>query len=169
MARQPNLPPAMHASGVQREGALVRTHPCMMGGSYAGPMAETPLHRDLVASLISHIALGEAAITRVAGRPGHPDPDAIGRHEPDVLALTQGGVLVIGEAKTGPDLDEPTAREQIEDFSRAIGPNGEKATFWLCVPVEYAEQARAAIEAHADQHYRVDMLTVAGLSQHAGR
>ena len=76
---------------------------------------------------------------------------------------------MIGEAKIGPDLQEPRAQEQIADFSRAIGPNGEKATFWLCVPVEYAEQAQAAIEAHADQHYRVDVLRVAGLSPDAAR
>lgn len=85
-------------------------------------MPETALHRDLVASLIRHVALGEAAVTHVAGRVEHPDPYAVGRHEPDVLAVTKLGVLVIGEANTGPDLEEPTAREQIEDFSRASGP-----------------------------------------------
>jgi hypothetical protein len=127
-------------------------------------MSESPLHRDLGAYLISHIAMGEAAITHVAGRIEHPDPYAIGRHEPDILALTEGGVLVIGEAKTEPDLEELTAQEQIADFSRAIGPNGEKATFWLCVPAEYGDAAQAAIEAHADQHYRVGVVTVAGLS-----
>lgn len=76
---------------------------------------------------------------------------------------------MIGEAKTGPDLEEPTAQEQIADFSRALGPNGEKATFWLCVPVEYADAAQAAIAGYADEHYRVDVLTVAGLSPDAGR
>lgn len=48
-------------------------------------------------------------------------------------------------------------------------PNREKATFWLCVPVEYEDAAEAAIAAHADQHYRVGVLTVAGLLPDAGR
>lgn len=121
-------------------------------------MSETDLHRDLVASLLSHIA-GSCVVTHVAGRAEFPDPYPIGRHEPDVIAEA-GGVLIIGEAKTGSDLDEDRAAEQIADFSAAASPNGEKATFWLCVPEQSREVALDAIAAYGDPHYRTDVLGV---------
>ncbi len=71
-----------------------------------------------------------------------------------------GGVLIIGEAKTGSDLDEDRAAEQIADFSAAASPNGEKATFWLCVPEQSREVALDAIAAYGDPHYRTDVLGV---------
>ncbi len=98
-------------------------------------------------------------VTHVARRPEFPGPYAIDRHEPDVIAEANG-VLIIGEAKIGPDLDEDRAVEQIADFSSATGPNGEKATFWLCVPEEWREVALDAIAAHGDPHYRTDVLGV---------
>jgi hypothetical protein len=121
-------------------------------------VSETDLHRDLVASLLSHIA-GSCVVTHVAGRPEFPDPYAIGRHEPDVIAEANG-VLIVGEAKIGPDLEDARAAEQIADFSAAGGPNGEKATFWLCVPEEWRAAALDAIAVHGDPHYRTDVLGV---------
>lgn len=70
------------------------------------------------------------------------------------------GVLIIGEAKIGPDLEEDRAAQQVADFSAARGRNGEKATFWLCVPEEWREVALDAIAAHGDPHYRTDVLGV---------
>lgn len=127
-------------------------------GQYAGIVSETDLHRDLVASLLSHIA-GSCVVTHVAGRSEFRDPYPIGRHEPDVIAEADG-MLIVGEAKIGPDLDEDRAVEQIADFSTAGGPNGEKATFWLCVPEQWREVALDAIAAHGDPHYRTDVLGV---------
>jgi hypothetical protein len=121
-------------------------------------VSETDLHRDLVALLLSHIS-GSCVITHVAGRSEFPDPYAIGRHEPDVIAEANG-VIIIGEAKIGPDLEEARAAEQIADFSAARGQNGEKATFWLCVPEDWRSTALDSIAAHGDPHYRTDVLGV---------
>ena len=126
------------------------------GAVYAGRVSETQLHRDLVALLISHIA-GSCVVTHVAGRAEFPDPYAIGRHEPDVITEVDD-LLIVGEAKIGPDLEEDRAAEQITDFTAAIGPNGEKATFWLCVPDEWRDAALDAMAAHGDPHYRTDEL-----------
>ena len=125
-------------------------------------MPESPLHGDLVASLMSHIASNLTVVTHAAGYPSLPDPYKIGRHEPDLIA-NANGVLIIGEAKIGEDLDEERCREQIEDFCNAIGPNGEKAAFCLCVPGGWTDAAWAAIDASGQRHYRVDVLPVNGL------
>ena len=123
-------------------------------------VSETPLHGDLVASLMSAIATDLASVTHVAGRREYPDPPAVGRHEPDVYVLTDEGLLVLGEAKIGPDLDDQHAREQIEDFSQARGANGERAMFWLCVPAGWTDAAWKAIDNCGERHHRVDVLTV---------
>jgi hypothetical protein len=92
-----------------------------------------------------------------------PDPEKVGRHEPDLRA-TSYGQTIIGEAKVGPDLDEPTSQEQLADFSRHVGDNGERATFWLCVPEGWREVAKSAIlAAGGEVHDRVEILTVGGL------
>jgi hypothetical protein len=128
-------------------------------------MSESLLHRDLVASLLSAVASKVAAITHAAGRNEYPDPPKVGRHEPDLYLLTEDGLLVLGEAKTGPDLDDERTQEQIQDFCAAIGPNGERATFWLCVPEGWTDAAWEAINKHGDRHYRVDVLTANRLRQ----
>ena len=126
-------------------------------------MSESPLHGDLVAALMHRIADSLTVITHAVGYPSLPDPYKIGRHEPDLIA-NANGVLIIGEAKTGEDLDEERSREQIGDFCNAIGPNAEKAAFWLCVPDNWADAARAEIDASGQGHYRVEVLPVKGLA-----
>jgi hypothetical protein len=128
-------------------------------------MSETLLHDDLVASLLSAIASNVAAVTRAAGRREYPDPPKVGRHEPDLYLLTDDGLLVLGEAKVGPNLSEERAHEQIEDFCTAVRPNGERATFWLCVPEGWTDAAREAIDNYGERHRRVDVLTVKGLER----
>jgi hypothetical protein len=112
---------------------------------------------------MSHIADTLTDVTHAVGYPSLSDPYKIGRHEPDLIA-NANGQLIIGEAKTGEDLDEERSREQIVDFCNAIGPNGEKATFWLCVPGGWTDAAWAQIDASGQRHERVDVLTVNGLA-----
>jgi hypothetical protein len=126
-------------------------------------MPESSLHGDLVASLMHRIVDNLTVVTHAVGYPSLPDPYKIGRHEPDLIA-TSNGQLIIGEAKTGEDLDEERSQEQIEDFCNAIGPNGQRATFWLCVPGGWTDAAWAQIDASGHRHDRVDVLTVNGLA-----
>ena len=124
---------------------------------------QSPLHHSLVSSLVSHLATANCEVTHAAGVGTLDDPPRVGRHEPDVLAES-AGQMIIGEAKVGPDLEQPTSREQLADFSTQIGPNGERATFWLCVPEGWRELAHQAIrDAGGELHERVDVLTVKGL------
>lgn len=104
-------------------------------------MAESDLHRDLVASLLSAIASNVAGVTHAAGRSEYTDPPKGGRHEPDLYVVTDDGLMVLGEAKTEPDLSEESSQEQIQDFSTAKGPNSERATFWLWVPDGWTDAA----------------------------
>lgn len=124
-------------------------------------MSETPLHSDLVASLLSYLAGIEGSVTHVAGHPGYPDPPRIGRHEPDLYLVSPTGRTVIGEAKTGPDLAGEVSREQLVDFSTHRDEDGERVAFWLCVPKGWAAQARLAVaDAGGETHYRFDVLEV---------
>ena len=108
-------------------------------------MAETPQHKGRVAGLIDWMKRQGASVTHAAGGTGLPDPYAIGRHEPDVLAM-KNGVLWIGEAKIGTDLGTKTAQEQFVDFSNRHMTNSTKpCPFVLCVPKGYEARARQAV------------------------
>lgn len=127
-------------------------------------MSESPVHQDLVASLLSHLAVGVGAVTHVAGNLAYPDPPKIGRHEADLYLVLKDGHEVIGEAKTGPDLDDPTSAEQLADFSAHRDGAGERAALWLCVPKGWRQAALDALVGSGGEiHYRVDVLEVEGL------
>lgn len=119
-------------------------------------MSESPLHRDLVSLLVSAIARDHAEVSQAAGASLLPDPPAIGRHEPDALARGLSQTLIIGEAKTGPDLFEEVSQEHFYDFTHHLDEQtGELAAFVLIVPAgwrEEAERALAAADADPDRY-----------------
>jgi hypothetical protein len=80
-------------------------------------MAESPTHRERVASLVGWMQQEGVAVTHASGGLEFPDPYKIGRHEPDAIG-TKDGVVWIGEAKIGSDLYDQTSQEQFADFSR---------------------------------------------------
>jgi hypothetical protein len=125
-------------------------------------MSETELHRDLVAWLVSYTAGEYGEVTHVAGRNEYPDPYAIGRHEPDLIAESADGFVIIGEAKIGEDLDAEGSQEQLADFSTAVDPETEeRAVFLLCVPVGWVQTAEQTIvDAGGELHDRVMVLGV---------
>ncbi len=102
-----------------------------------------------------------AVVTHVARQPEFPDPGPIGRHEPDLLGRTPGGGLVVGEAKTGADLEDDQTREQLRDYSMTVGPDGSRAIFLLAVPVSSVEAAKEAIlDAGGELHEGVRVLGI---------
>lgn len=99
--------------------------------------------------MLSKIATGHCEVTHAAGTLTLDDPPKIGRHEPDALGKGMSGTPVIGEAKTGPDLFELRALEQLYDFTHHE-ENGEWAALVLVVPKGFrADAERALAEAGA--------------------
>lgn len=108
-------------------------------------MAESQLHKERVAALVGWLRSKGVEVTQASGGLSLPDPESVGRHEPDACGY-KDGVLWIGEAKTGSDLGDPTSREQFEDFSnRQMKSTQDACPFILCVPPGYSEDARQAV------------------------
>lgn len=53
-----------------------------------------------------------------------PEPYKIGRHEPDIIAKDQYGLIIIGEAKTSDDITSDRSQEEYLDFSSRIMSEG---------------------------------------------
>lgn len=122
-------------------------------------MAESPQHKERVAGLVDWMRRQGANVTHAAGGQALPDPYAVGRHEPDALAM-KDGVLWIGEAKVGTDLGAETSREQLKDFSqRQMTQSRKPCPFILCVPKGYDGHARQAVLAAGGS--RADLTVIA--------
>ena len=108
-------------------------------------MAESQLHKERTAALVKWLRGQGVEVTQASGGLSLPDPEKVGRHEPDACGY-RNGVLWIGEAKTGNDLSDPTSQEQFEDFSnRQMTSTKEACPFILCVPPGHSESARQAV------------------------
>lgn len=81
------------------------------------------LHQRLVNALISAFQNKGYSILRAVGGV-YPDPYKIGRHEPDIIAKDNNGLLIIGEAKISEDLQAERSKEQLLDFSNRIMSEG---------------------------------------------
>jgi len=78
-------------------------------------------HQKLVAALITHFRtkLGYKIIS--ASYENFNEPEKQGRHEPDIIAMDNNGVLHIAEAKASyEDIFSETAKEQFIDFSNRV-------------------------------------------------
>jgi len=53
---------------------------------------------------------------------GYDEPEAHGRHEPDIVARDSDEILHLAEAKLGEDLSSSTTEEQFLDFSNRVMP-----------------------------------------------
>lgn len=81
------------------------------------------LHQRLVNALLSAFQNKGYSILRAVGGV-YPDPYKIGRHEPDIIAKDNNGLLIIGEAKISEDLQAERSKEQLLDFSNRIMSEG---------------------------------------------
>jgi len=80
-------------------------------------------HQRLVNLLISAFQKEGYIILRATGG-NFPEPYKIGRHEPDIIATEQSGLIIIGEAKTEDDINGSQSQEQYLDFSNRIMSEG---------------------------------------------
>lgn len=108
-------------------------------------MAESSAHKERVAALVGWMGSQGVTVSQAAGGMPLPDPEKIGRHEPDAIG-TKDGVVWIGEAKIGDDLTAPTSQEQLADFSnRQMQDTGTSCPFILCVPKGLGVEAEQAV------------------------
>jgi hypothetical protein len=105
---------------------------------------ESDLHRLLVRSLMSTLALQLGSITH-ADDGALPLPLTVERHRPDLAGLTATGDLFLGEAKLGPELFEDHTQEQLADFL-GYAPDGIPVTLHLIVPAGWRTTAEAAAQ-----------------------
>jgi len=99
---------------------------------------ESPEHADLLQMMLNHYKDQEYRILEAAAD-GYPEPNAIGRHEPDALVRQPDGLLRICEVETGLDgFADETTTEQFKDFSNRVmrdGPQkGQQVPFDIAVP-----------------------------------
>lgn len=109
---------------------------------------KTVTHDGIVVGLVGYCK-GKGWVVDTAALPGYTEPPKIGRHEPDMTGRNQGGVVIIGEAKTGEgDLGTAHSREQYQDFSsREMVKTKTPCPFYVCVPKEHkAELERVLAE-----------------------
>jgi len=98
----------------------------------------TQLHQRIVVALVRYFEQQGWKVTAAACQ-GYPDPQKVGRHEPDAVARDKRRVILYGEAKTGNgDLDTQHSREQYHDFSsRCMREAGISCPFYICVPARH--------------------------------
>lgn len=92
------------------------------------------------------------------------EPFAIGRHEPDLIARDSSGLLIVGEAKTGADLDTQRSREQFVDFSSRIMSEGilkgKEIPFHIIVPEENSARLRQILASLGLSHKIGSRITI---------
>ena len=93
-------------------------------------------HQKLVEALIKALK-GKGYEILNADNKDYPSLEKLGRHQPDIVAKTPEGLIIIGEAKTSNDIISERAKEQYWDFSArqmAEGPlKGQNVEFHIIV------------------------------------
>ncbi|HUK26847.1 MAG TPA: hypothetical protein VLV31_00370 [Candidatus Acidoferrales bacterium] len=99
--------------------------------------AERYEHQNLIMDLIDRFEDGGLKIVKAAFV-GFDAPYKIGRHAPDIIAMNNEGLLVIGEAKCCNELDSQETMERFQDFSNFTATpkegKSEPAIFHIIVP-----------------------------------
>jgi hypothetical protein len=122
---------------------------------------ESDLHRALVRSLMSTLALQDGPITH-ADDGALPLPMTVGRHRPDLAGRSATGDLFLGEAKLGPELFEDHTQEQLADFI-GYAPDGIPVALHLIVPAGWRPAAEAAAQQAGGATERLVVHELSGL------
>ncbi len=120
-------------------------------------------HKILVGALVKAFK-GEGFTISKADYEQYPRPNAIVRHEPDIIAYTPNGLVVIGEAKTAGDLSSQNSKEQFIDFSSQVmasGPlKGQGVPFHIIVNKEVVNDLRAVLNSLGLQSKMGDIIII---------
>lgn len=105
-------------------------------------------HQNLVDVLVKAL-INEGYVIENADSGSYQRPTTIGRHEPDIIAKTSNGLIIIGEAKIREDLNGEISKEQFIDFSSRIMASGllkgQAVPFHIVVKREAAEDLRIVL------------------------
>ncbi len=105
-------------------------------------------HQNLVDALVRAF-INNGYTIESADSGDYQRPPAIGRREPDIIAKTLNGLIIIGEAKTKEDLNGEISKEQFIDFSSRIMASGllkgQAVPFHIVVKKDAAEDLRLVL------------------------
>lgn len=105
-------------------------------------------HQNLVDALIKAL-ISEGYTIENADSGDYLRPTTIERHEPDIIAKDQNGLVIIGEAKTKEGLNSETSKEQFIDFSNRVMASGllkdQAVPFHIVVKKEAADDLRLVL------------------------
>lgn len=106
-------------------------------------------HQNLVDALVKAF-MAEGFTIETADSGSYNRPSVIGRHEPDIIAKTNNGLIIIGEAKTADDFYSETSKEQFIDFSSRIMSSGilkgQPVPFHIIVKKDAAADLRSVLQ-----------------------
>ena len=107
---------------------------------------ESQLHKKIGKAVIDYFGSQRWRVTAAAYE-GYDEPPKVGRHEPDVIAVNTGRVIVYGEAKTGDgDIGTQHSREQYHDFSsRVMKGSGAPCPLYLCLPTTHKPELQRVL------------------------
>lgn len=123
---------------------------------------QSDLHRTLVRSLISALAMDRGEVTHADDAGTLPVPRAVGRHRPDLAGRSPAGELFLGEAKVGPELFDDHSQEQLADFI-GFAADGDPVAVHLVVPEGWREEAERAARQAAGSTTNLVVPEVGGL------
>ncbi|HEX3172900.1 MAG TPA: hypothetical protein VHQ43_01610 [Solirubrobacterales bacterium] len=104
-------------------------------------------HRNLLWALRDRLPLDGITPTHVVNSDHFPDPPLIDGHQPDLIAESRAGTMVIGTAKEIPDLGSDLSAAEFRAFASYRDPKSDElAALVVVVRKEHREDAEKAIE-----------------------
>jgi hypothetical protein len=102
-------------------------------------------HLHLVWALRDRLPFEQITPTHDVSSGQLPDPPVIAGHQPDLIAESLAGTLVIGIAQDGAELDSPETIEGYRALTSYKDPSGELAALVVVVASEHKQRAEEAL------------------------